>query len=221
MSRPGRVPPRPPADAASERSRIIAEAKSELRTALRQRRDTRTAKERTRADEARFDALTALFEPALLAERLGCVAVYLSRATEPDTHRIVAWLAAHDVTTLLPVIPRAVSGAPAWATYRGPDHLRTGRYGIVEPTGRPLGAASLAAADVIVCPALAVTARGVRLGQGAGWYDRALDHARPDAVLIALVDDDEVLTTLPYAPHDHPMDLVITQTRQIACAAER
>src|SRR3712207_7780004 len=49
------------------------------------------------------------------------------------------------------------------------------------------------AAEVVVVPALAVDRHGVRLGRGGGYYDRALVHARPDAVLVALVVDDEVV----------------------------
>ncbi len=193
--------------------RLLREAKSELRTALLTRRSVRTPEERRTADAGRLTALTELFAPAIAAGRLGMVAAYLSAPDEPDTLELVAWLAAQSVPVLLPAT--STPAQPDWALYAGPDRLRTGRHGLLEPDTPPLGADGLAAATVIVCPALAATADGIRLGRGGGWYDRALTHARPDAVTAALIDDDELLGSLPAEPHDRPVDMVITHTRVI------
>jgi 5-formyltetrahydrofolate cyclo-ligase len=59
-------------------------------------------------------------------------------------------------------------------------------------------------------PALSVDRAGVRLGRGGGYYDRALLHARPDAVLVALVFDDEFVDELPAEPHDRRVTAVVT-----------
>lgn len=76
------------------------------------------------------------------------------------------------------------------------------------------GADELAKADLIVVPALAVDARGVRLGQGGGWYDRALKHARPGVPIIAVVFEDEFFSNpddyLPVEPHDQRVNGVLT-----------
>lgn len=204
----------PPAEqsgrAATHRAALIGEAKAELRTALRLRRAVRTPAERHDGDAGRLAALIGLLEPALAARQLGMVATYFSRPDEPDTLQLIAWLAAHDVPALLPVVSAA---APSWALYTGPDALRIGRHQITEPTSAPLGAAGLGAAAVVICPALAVSRTGARLGQGSGWFDRALDHARPDVVTAALVDDDEVLGSVPTELHDHRMDMIITGTQ--------
>jgi 5-formyltetrahydrofolate cyclo-ligase len=61
-----------------------------------------------------------------------------------------------------------------------------------------------------VVPALAVDHRGARLGRGGGYYDRALSHARPDATLVAVLFDDELVDHLPAEPHDRPVDAVVT-----------
>ncbi|WP_158548052.1 5-formyltetrahydrofolate cyclo-ligase [Desertihabitans brevis] len=187
-------------------------AKQLLRRAVRQRRAVRPAEQRAADDLARFDRLTALLAP----EREPVVACYLGTGDEPGTTRLVGWLAAQDVPVLLPLVGRA-DGAPRrrpdWAWYTGPDGLRSGPRGIPEPDARGLGARALASASVVVCPALAGTARGERLGTGAGWYDRALREARPDAVTIMLLNDDEVLPTLPTQAWDRRMDLVVTPTR--------
>ncbi len=76
------------------------------------------------------------------------------------------------------------------------------------------GADELAKADLIVVPALAVDARGIRLGQGGGWYDRALKHARPGVPIIAVVFEDEFFSDpddyLPVEPHDQRVNGVLT-----------
>ncbi|WP_448631407.1 5-formyltetrahydrofolate cyclo-ligase [Cellulomonas soli] len=63
-------------------------------------------------------------------------------------------------------------------------------------------------------PALAVDTAGTRLGQGGGWYDRALAHARPGVRTVALVYPEELyeagVRPLPREPHDRRVDAVAT-----------
>jgi 5-formyltetrahydrofolate cyclo-ligase len=63
---------------------------------------------------------------------------------------------------------------------------------------------------MVVVPAVAVDARGVRLGRGGGSYDRALARVAPDTLVVALLHDGEVVEELPYEPHDRRVDAVIT-----------
>jgi 5-formyltetrahydrofolate cyclo-ligase len=73
---------------------------------------------------------------------------------------------------------------------------------------------ALSQADVIIVPALAADTSGTRLGQGGGWYDRALMDARPGAPVIALVFDDEFhdadVKAIPRESHDLPVSIVVT-----------
>ncbi len=57
---------------------------------------------------------------------------------------------------------------------------------------------------------LAVDRRGVRLGRGAGHYDRSLEFATPTSLLVAVVRDEEVVPELPVFPHDVRVDGVLT-----------
>jgi 5-formyltetrahydrofolate cyclo-ligase len=59
-------------------------------------------------------------------------------------------------------------------------------------------------------PALAVAVDGTRLGRGGGYYDRALAHARDDAVLVAAVFDEELLESVPAGAHDRRVTAVVT-----------
>ena len=64
---------------------------------------------------------------------------------------------------------------------------------------------------MILTPGLAVDHSGTRLGQGGGCYDRALARRHPDAVLVAIVNDEEYAARpLPRDAHDVRVNAVIT-----------
>lgn len=201
----------------------LAQAKQTLRQAVRTVRAGTAAQTRTERDAARTQLLLAF-----LAGRVGpglTVAAYVSRADEPGTLELIAALHASGVRVLLPVLGPLPDGSrrdgPDWARYAGPDQLRIGRHGITEPTTPALGGQALAEAEVILCPGLGATRAGDRLGMGAGWYDRALLAANPEAVTVILVDDREVFEVLPVAPWDRPMDVVATPTELISAVGGR
>lgn len=197
----------------------LSGAKETLRRAVRMRRATRSPGEVAADDHARFGLLTEF-----LGDPSGglTVATYVSIPPEPGTLELIAWLHARGATVLLPVLGRRADGTPRrepdWAAYAGPESLRAGFRGIPEPTTPALGARGLSAAHVVVCSALAGTATGKRLGMGGGWFDRALEHAAADAVLVALLNDDELLPDLPTQPWDHRVDVLATPRRLVSAA---
>ncbi len=218
------VPPAPPPGGLSPADlEALSQAKDILRDAVITRRGMRTGAERERDDAQRFAHLRDLVEPSL-SEGL-VVAAYLSVEPEPSTLAAVEWLAAQHLRVLLPLLGRHSDGSrrigPDWAVYRGSDRLRLGVAGIPEPDTPALGAQALAEATLILCPGLAATARGDRLGTGGGWYDRALVHASPEAVTCLLLNEDELMPTLPVQPWDRPMDLVITPSGLTNCLGVR
>ena len=121
---------------------------------------------------------------------------------------------------LLPVLldeAGAPLGEPRWGLWESGRALVTLGRPPAQPDGEVLGAESLKEADLIVIPALAASADGTRLGQGGGWYDRALTHRSPDTPVVAVIFDDEVLQAgiIPAEPHDVPVDAIVTPTRMI------
>ena len=96
----------------------------------------------------------------------------------------------------------ATPGPLEWARYDGPDALGPGPIGLREPTGPRLGPAAIGRARLVLVPALAVDRRGVRLGQGAGYYDMSLALATPGVPLVVVVNDEELVDELPSEPHD-------------------
>lgn len=136
------------------------------------------------------------------------VAAYVPVRGEPGSTAMLDVLRESGCRVLLPVV---VGAAPLdWAEYAGADSLDQARFGLLEPNGPRLGAAEIGAADAVLVPALAVDRRGVRLGRGAGHYDRSLPLAAPAARLIGVVRDSEFVASLPGEEHDVRMHAVMT-----------
>ena len=176
-------------------------AKSALRERHLARRERRPLGER--------EAAAAAVVQALLRGLSGvrAFAAHVPEETEPGHGRIPAAFTQLGARVLLPVVPPSGSEL-AWAVDTG--RLTPGRHGLLEPMGPRLGPTAIGTADVVVLPALGVDRRGVRLGRGGGYYDRALLHVRPAAVLVAVVFDDEFVDELPVEPHDRRVTAVVT-----------
>lgn len=135
---------------------------------------------------------------------------YLPFGAEPGSLRLVTELAGTGTRVLLPVIP-ANRGPLEWAAYHDENSLVSGPLpGLLEPSGERLPPTEIAKAELVLVPALAVDTDGVRLGRGAGYYDRTLPLAAPGARLVAVVRDEEVVPRLPAEPHDVRMTGVMT-----------
>lgn len=191
-------------------------AKKSLRDAVKARRTARSDEAIVADDHARFEHVRSFVgDPA---EGL-VVASYLSIHPEPGTMELIAWLHTSGVRVLLPVLGRRADGSPRrepdWAPYAGPDALRDGLWNIPEPTTESLGAEAASDAAVIICSGLAGTTDGKRLGMGGGWFDRALEHAGDETVLVMLLNDDELLPDLPTEPWDRRVDVIVTPTQVI------
>ena len=78
------------------------------------------------------------------------------------------------------------------------------------PTGGALGVDAIAAVDLVLAPALAVSEGGVRLGRGGGSYDRALARVPSGVPIWALIYDDELVDELPRDDWDVPVTGAIT-----------
>ena len=179
----------------------VAAAKEAVRSGVRARRAARSAAERAAAAAA---VATALLDG--LAD-VRTFAAFVPDPEEPGHGRIPAVFTRLGARVLLPVVP-AHGRELAWAVDTG--RLAPGRFGLLEPVGPRLGPTAIGTADVVVVPAVAVARDGVRLGRGGGFYDRALEHARPGAVLVAVVFDDELLDSLPAEQHDRRVHAVVT-----------
>ena len=65
--------------------------------------------------------------------------------------------------------------------------------------------------DVWICPGLAFTRAGDRIGFGGGWYDRFLAAAKPEAKKCAVAYDFQIVDELPRESHDMLLDEVLVE----------
>jgi 5-formyltetrahydrofolate cyclo-ligase len=210
--------------------------KTELRRRLRARRTTLAATpDRARRDAALVTNLCRYLDTLDTLDAIDgrpvAVAAFAPLPGEPGGADLPDRLAATGRQVWLPVVD--APGRPLrWLPDVGPDHRRTAAYGIREPvpvpsaTGvdAPLPLSALPAGLVVVLPALAVDADGVRLGQGGGFYDRTF---APDTIrhsgnirtragaayrgrLLALVDHEEFGVPVPRTTLDLAVPVVVT-----------
>ena len=178
--------------------------KSGLRAEVLGRRAEMPSEARSAAGRSIRDALLCLPE----VEMAGTIAAYVSIGTEPDTRGLLFALWKRGTYVLLP--RQLPDGDLDWASYEGPDSLVPGPHGVLEPSEPPRGLGAVSSADVVLVPALAVDRTGLRLGRGAGCYDRALARVGPAILTAALVYDSEIVPVLPGEPHDQRVRAVVT-----------
>ena len=136
----------------------------------------------------------------------GTIAAYYSVGTEPDTRGLIFALWKRGSYVVLPVL--LPDGDLDWASYEGPESLAPGPRGVLQPVEPVRGTGTVARADVVLVPALAVDVRGRRLGRGGGSYDRALARVGPQVPTIALLYDSELLPSVPVDEHDQAVRAV-------------
>lgn len=184
--------------------------KDELRRELLARRRARPDEDRWRDAAALAAGLPAVLdELGVEDDRPVCLHVPVHREPGAAPDGAVPMLDAAVALGRRVLLPVTVGAAPLdWAWFGGRGDLVPGPHGLLEPGGVRLGPGAIGDAAVVVVPALAATAAGIRLGRGGGHYDRSLPLASPSTVLVALVGDDELVEDLPAEPHDVPVHAV-------------
>ncbi|ROO91321.1 5-formyltetrahydrofolate cyclo-ligase [Actinocorallia herbida] len=175
-----------------------------MRTHIRHARSVIPSLEQDQASSAIRDVLLTVPE----LEMASSIAAYVSVGNEPGTRSLLFALWKRGSYVLLPVV--RPDGELDWASYEGPDSLREGPYGLLEPTEPVRGVDAIKATDVVLVPALAVDRHGRRLGRGGGFYDRALARVGPAILTVGVVYDAEFLEEVPAEPHDVPVRAVAT-----------
>lgn len=91
------------------------------------------------------------------------------------------------------------------------DELKRSGMGILEPDPEKAVECGPDAPDIILLPGLAFDRNGIRLGFGAGCYDRFLPGIRKDALLVALAYSFQVVDELPKDIYDIPCHCILTE----------
>ncbi len=158
------------------------------------------------AERERSLVFSALPSPlATLCKAGKAIAGYVPVGSEADPTGLL--LAAERLGCDI-VLPHVVSRiAPMrFLRWRLGDPLYEGPFGLQQPSDN----AAEATPDIVIVPLLAFDDGLMRLGQGAGHYDRALSLLT-DAIAIGLAWSVQHADTLPADPWDIPMDAVLTE----------
>lgn len=187
-------------------SDTAAHRKRALRAELRERRQNLTSTERAAATAGITRNLTDLATD-LSARSVAC---YLSTPIEPDTRPFLNWMHAQGIRVLLPISRE--DGLLDWTTGDGETETE-GLFGMPEAVGELLGPIAINDVDLIVIPAAAVDASGMRMGWGRGYFDKTLGSMEKCPPVYAVLFDTELVDDVPRERHDQPVDGAVTPTR--------
>lgn len=183
----------------------MSSIKLELRKRLLEARDALDPGTVARLSERALARLLALPE----VRAAGSVFTYVSCGGEVDTWPLIRRLLQDRKTVAVPlVVGRGVMEAHAIASL---EDVAPGRFGILAPVVRnPL----VGTPDVTICPGVAFTVRGERLGRGLAFYDRFL-ALHPDSFACGLCYEFQVVEELPIEEGDRPVRALVTESRTI------
>lgn len=183
--------------------------KAALRVTLRRRRAALTPA--ARADAAREVAARGA-ESLAERSRGAVVAAYWPVRAELDVRVLARALEArHGATLALPSIDGQEMSFRRW---RRDEDLGSAGFGTLGPPGD----AEEVRPDVVLAPLVGCDRRGGRLGQGKGYYDRALARldAAGDVLVVGIAFEVQVLPAVPTETFDRRLDAVLTEREWIA-----
>jgi 5-formyltetrahydrofolate cyclo-ligase len=88
-----------------------------------------------------------------------------------------------------------------------------GVWGIEEPDPASCPQVPISQVDFALLPALSCSDEGVRLGYGAGYFDRLLAGAGTRTFRVVALPEALVRDRVPCEPHDVPVDALLTERR--------
>ena len=171
----------------------MAEKKAELRKRYRRER-------RERYVNATFTIL--LSAPEIKSAKT--ITSYISVGDEPNTQELNRELLKRGVTLLL---PRVEGTLLQWVKWNGDKSVLRESEKLLEPLGPAVTDLSLI--DAVIVPALHIDRDGYRLGQGGGFYDRALPLM--NGWKVGIVHSGEITgEPLPREGHDYRLSAAAT-----------
>ena len=181
----------------------MKDLKAAMRRDLRALRRSLTPTERSEQAAAAVTILRDLVGDAPLVS-------YLAMSTELDLARLheARWATGRPVW-----LPRVVGEGLVWHPVRDPADCRPGAFGVLEPDLYRVRHAPLPPDAVMLVPGVAFDARGGRLGQGAGFYDRAL--ANHPGLTIGVGFTCQEVPAVPCEAHDQPVHHVVLGGRRL------
>ena len=189
---------------------MLQTEKQQLRRCYREARRTLSSEEKRFIDCKISDNLlkSDLYRDA------ACIFCYVSTSDEIGTAAILEQALTDGKPLCVPLCGK--DGSMTARKITALSELRTGHYGILEPsdTAPEIAPENI---DLILAPALSCDRKGYRLGYGGGYYDRFL--SRTNAVCAALCASQRMSATLPREVFDRRCHYIITE-REVLCTDE-
>jgi 5-formyltetrahydrofolate cyclo-ligase len=138
------------------------------------------------------------------------VAAYIPVGSEADPRALLQQAADMGCDTALPYITSRAAPMQ-FLRWSAGDALKDGPFGLKQPES----SAPICHPDVILVPLVAFDSRLMRLGQGAGHYDRALSLL-DNSYTVGVAWSVQQAPALPADPWDIPLNAVLTEKAWIA-----
>jgi 5-formyltetrahydrofolate cyclo-ligase len=189
----------------------LMEAKSILRRAAYDARNTQKNKDRA----SEVAVATLVQSPEYQAAKTALW--YLDCRSELRTRHAIPNALESGKKIIVPYCTVDESGANQLGLWwlQSMDELVVGNWKILEPPrdrwGDPERAFYVEQLDIVIVPGVAFSRAGGRMGNGQGYYDRLLDHVRPDCPLVGLCYECQLFDNLIVGPHDVFMDKIVTE----------
>ncbi len=179
----------------------LNERKKELRYQCRQRGIVLSDEYRKQADREIRDAVT----DSIYWKQAERVFVYVSMWSEPDTRQLICEALAEGKQVAVPLCCGKHSMKAV--RIRSLRDLQPGTLNIPEPTD-PQKEMRPEEIDLAVVPCVTVSRNGMRLGHGAGYYDRFLKELK--GISMCLCYGIMLTEDIPSDEQDVPIDVIIT-----------
>jgi 5-formyltetrahydrofolate cyclo-ligase len=186
--------------------------RSRLRAELRARRRAVPLQERASASR-QFARILQRSQQLRPGRR---IAVYVAHDSEADPSAIVRLAWRNRCELYLPAICDYRRRRMEFRRYSSNTRLRPNRYGIDEPERGASPSIAVRRLDLVLVPLVAVDPRGTRMGTGAGFYDRCLQHLRAGRSwrrpkLIGVGYEFQRVAALAARAWDVPLDALLTE----------
>ncbi len=182
--------------------------KKEIRQKMLAKRRALSASEIDEKSLALRDQIVSL--PAY--QKAKRIMAYLSMKGEADLDPLIRQALADGKEIYIPVcLPEKQMEAGRLLSM---EHFKKGPYGLRDlPDGYEV--ISPEELDLVLVPGVACTKEGIRLGMGAGYYDRYLSYVPFEKRVVTLWDF-QVIADIPFEPFDQKMAQIVTEKSVIS-----
>jgi len=184
--------------------------KTDLRRLMRVKIREQSEQERARGSALICERLRAW--SAAQPTPLKRVAIFLAGPREPNLDEFGRYLQNEGTAVYAPCMTQCQAPFVRLADDWSNVGLNSANWREPQP-GSPGEIFAASQMDAIFLPGLAFDLKGNRLGQGGGWYDRALEGLPSQVPCIGIGFDFQIVSALPHEPHDHKISILVSEKR--------